>query len=81
MQKFGRRTILNKTIIDKVLKQGDFDYSFLTIPSISEKRNIIYCFNVEMQQKLKSILWVEFDKNNIAITKKLILRKELRKLL
>ncbi len=64
----------------KALKEVGEDHWFLTSPSISEGKNYIYSENIELQLELQKLLGITFV-NNLAMTNKLILRKEIKKLL
>lgn len=64
----------------RALKDFGEEHWFLTSPSISEGKNYIYCENIELQEELKKMLEIDF-RNNIAVTNKLILRKEIKKML
>lgn len=57
-----------------------FGYSdwFLSLPSISEKKNYIYTESEKIKELLQKIIPITFD-GNIGITDKLWLRKEIRK--
>jgi inorganic pyrophosphatase/manganese-dependent inorganic pyrophosphatase len=56
------------------------DYWFLTSPSISEGKNYLYAENKDIQRLLETLLNVKFN-DNIAEMNKLILRKEIKKML
>jgi inorganic pyrophosphatase/exopolyphosphatase len=55
-------------------------YWFLTSPSISEGKNYIYCENQTVQKMLAEKLEIKFV-NDAATTKKLLLRKEIKKVI
>lgn len=50
----------------------------MTLPSISEKKNYLYAVNSEMKELFAKIIDAKFE-NNIGVTDKLWLRKEIRK--
>ncbi len=51
---------------------------FVSIPSISEKRNYMYTESEKIKELLKKIIKIDFD-GDVGVTDKLWLRKEIRK--
>ena len=75
----GKEFIENyKDDIRKNLTQYNNPYWMMNIPSISEKRNYIFSENEEVQKILNQALGWEF-KENLCVTEKLTLRKEILK--
>lgn len=77
----SRKFITNsKKEIEKIYSKYGSPYWFLTSPSIDEGKNYIFSTNSEVKKLLEKNLAIKF-KDNIAETTRLILRKELRKIL
>lgn len=70
----------NITEAIKALESFGSEYWFFTSPSISEGKNYLYAKNKKTQRLLESLLGVTFVDNQ-AVTSKLILRKEIKKLI
>lgn len=69
-----------KSDIKKALESYKKPLWFLTSPSISEGKNYIYCESEKVKKLLKEKLDVKFKKD-IGTTKKLILRKEIKRII
>jgi inorganic pyrophosphatase/exopolyphosphatase len=63
------------TVIDEFIASANNPYTFLTIPSISEGKNYVFCPNTYLQWLLASVTWNSFE-GELMITNKLWLRKE-----
>lgn len=70
----------NSKIIKSALLRKGSPYWFFTSPSISEGMNYIYCENSEIKKFLSNALGAKFI-DNIGVTSKLFLRKEILKML
>lgn len=81
LELWDSRELINNNLaaVKKGLGSFDEQHWFLTSPSISEGKNYLYCEDVDTQNLIKRILPVNFE-NNLAVTDKLYLRKELLKM-
>lgn len=68
----------NKDEIQKTLEGFNLPHWIMSLPSISEKRNYLYATNLEVQKIFSDIIGAVW-KDNIGVTEKLWLRKEIRK--
>lgn len=68
----------NTDLIKETLLKHDSPYWFMTIPSLKETKNYIYTENPSVQVMLSEALGVVFQEN-IGVTDKLWLRKEILK--
>jgi len=64
--------------LQSVMKQFTNPYWVVTIPSISERKNYIFCESSALQRILENSLGIIF-RNNIAETSELMLRKQILK--
>ncbi len=82
LELWDSREFFRKNLDDavKAIKSYESDHWFLTSPSISEGKNYIYTESPEVKDLLSKVLKVAFE-DNLAITDKLVLRKEIKKLL
>lgn len=70
----------HKAAIDRVLGSFGVEDWFMSVPSISERKNYLYAPNAKMRDLLGRLIGASF-KGDVGETDKLWLRKEIRKML
>jgi inorganic pyrophosphatase/exopolyphosphatase len=80
MELWDSKSFMEQNIeeIKKALRSVKSDEWFMSLPSISEKRNYLYTESVKVKELLTKLIGASFN-GHVGVTKKLWLRKEVRK--